>query len=571
MKSIRENFMKTKFLKLYSAGIFSMLITILLPMVDSIVGGQVIGENALTAINIVIPAYNVACFLGGLICFGIPVLYSNAIGSFDKKGANQIYSLGFVSSIAVGIIYFLVLVIFGELYINSYNSPAEIISLVRPYFFWYKLNILITPFYLFMNEMVMADGNEKLGTVSAITQFLVNLVLSFLFSHFLGIGGIGLASFLGTLSSTLVLLLHFFSKGCSLKFVRYFSFKKLCKIASFSMVDSLTYLYAALFVTFINRFIIANLGEEYLPIVSIYSFMFECMIMFNGVASALNPMVAIYDSEGNVRAVDTLMKFASRVAASFGVIVTVLLLVFAPLIPRVLGINSEELIEPSNFAVRSIALFFVFVSLHYEYSSYYNVQEKFITAIIMCALRDLILPVGMGFALGLNFGLTGLSIGIGCSIVITNLLVMLCIKIINRKMTYPRLFLNDDGRYDDYVYSFKTSPQEIMDTVSKAREELERHSVSAEIKNKVCLIIEESFMLIRERNGNKDILAECTLMIGDQIELIFRDMGIIFNLTDADSSISSFRQYIVNNIMDLYNDRNYLLTNSYNRSRFILK
>ena len=77
-------------------------------------------------------------------------------------------------------------------------------------------------------------------------------------------------------------------------------------------------------------------------------------------------------------------------------------------------------------------------------------------------------------------------------------------------------------------------------------------------------------MLIREKNGNKEILAECTLMVGNQIELIFRDMGIIFNLIDTDSAVSSFRQYIVNNIMDMYHNRNYLLTNSYNRSRFII-
>lgn len=77
-------------------------------------------------------------------------------------------------------------------------------------------------------------------------------------------------------------------------------------------------------------------------------------------------------------------------------------------------------------------------------------------------------------------------------------------------------------------------------------------------------------MLIREKNGNKEILAECTLMIGKQMELIFRDMGIIFNLIDTDSAVSSFRQYIVNNMMDMYHNRNYLLTNSYNRSRFII-
>ena len=562
-------FMKRKFLRLYMAGIFSMLVTIILPLTDSVIGGQVIGEDALVAINIVIPAFNVASFLGGLVCFGIPVLYSNAMGAFDKDEANRLYSIGLISSLFIGLLYFLILVFFGEYYIQSYGAEPGILELAHPYFFWYKLNILITPFFLFLNELVMADGNEMLGTISCVTQFVVNLVGSIILSHPLGMSGIGMASFLGTACSTGVLMLHYLSKGCSLKFVRYFNFKKLLKIASFSIVDSLTYLYAAIFVSVVNYFVIANIGEQYLPIVSIYSFMFEFMILFNGIAAALNPMVAIYNSEENYKSIHTVMKFASRVSVVFGALMTILMFIAAPAVPHILGINSSELVQMSTFAIRCIALFFIFVSLHYEYSSYYNVQQKFVVAVIMCMLRDLIFPLALGLSLGSLFGLTGLSIGIAIAIVITDLLVMLGVHLLNRKMTIPRLFLDDDGHVDTYVYNFKTSEHEIMQAIEQAMAELKNHSVPQNIQFKVSLIMEEGFMLIREKNDNKDILAECTLMIGDQVELIFRDMGVIFNLIDEDACLNSYRQYIVASIMPIYSKKNYLLTNSYNRSRFI--
>ena len=85
----------------------------------------------------------------------------------------------------------------------------------------------------------------------------------------------------------------------------------------------------------------------------------------------------------------------------------------------------------------------------------------------------------------------------------------------------------------------------------------------------VSVITEDVLMLIQEKNRNsqKPIHAECTLMIRpDCIKLILRDSGIIFNITDTDSSIGSFRQFFVSNLMLNQKEKFYLVTTGYNRS-----
>ena len=82
------------------------------------------------------------------------------------------------------------------------------------------------------------------------------------------------------------------------------------------------------------------------------------------------------------------------------------------------------------------------------------------------------------------------------------------------------------------------------------------------------LTIEEVCMLISEKNPDKKILSECTIIIGDDIQLIIRDNGIIFDITDTDCKISSIRSYVVANMMIHQQKKMHLVTTSYNRNIF---
>ena len=57
-------------------------------------------------------------------------------------------------------------------------------------------------------------------------------------------------------------------------------------------------------------------------------------------------------------------------------------------------------------------------------------------------------------------------------------------------------------------------------------------------------------------------------MLEEKIKIIFRDDGIIFNMTDTDSEISSFRSFVVSSLMEHYSDKANLTTTSYDRNVF---
>ena len=78
-------------------------------------------------------------------------------------------------------------------------------------------------------------------------------------------------------------------------------------------------------------------------------------------------------------------------------------------------------------------------------------------------------------------------------------------------------------------------------------------------------------MLILENNqGNQSVMAELTIMAGNDVELIFRDDGRIFDITDEDARLDSFRVYVLSRFEQQIREKNNITSLAYNRSRFKL-
>ena len=81
-------------------------------------------------------------------------------------------------------------------------------------------------------------------------------------------------------------------------------------------------------------------------------------------------------------------------------------------------------------------------------------------------------------------------------------------------------------------------------------------------------------MMIKERNADskKPLRAECTIIREDDgVRLIVRDSGVIFDITDSDGDINTFRQYIVSNLMLNQDRKLYMTTTGYNRNELFFR
>ncbi|MGN1338899.1 MAG: MATE family efflux transporter, partial [Oscillospiraceae bacterium] len=348
---MKKYFCNKKFRSLLFTGSVTTIIQYLLILSDTIVVGQILGEQELAAINVVKPFHSVAIFLASLISIGTSVFYSYEIGEFNKDKANALFGQGIILSVGSGLLM-LVIGVFGKTpYFNYLALSENVASSASDYFFFYQFVIMLLPLYTVLLEMVYSDGDGLICNISSAVQIIVNVAASVFFCFKLGILGVGLGTFLGLICSISVLFVHFFRKQNSLRFVWHVSIKDTLKVMKCGITDSSAYLFIGLTSFTATKFVVYMFGEYYLPVLLMVFNVIELTIVFDGIGQAVTPIVNIYRGEDNHVGIKRVMKTALIYAIAEGVTLSLLLFLFGSQIAELFGLTDKELIDLGRIAV----------------------------------------------------------------------------------------------------------------------------------------------------------------------------------------------------------------------------
>lgn len=79
------------------------IITSLLIMPDALIAGIFLGMDAVAGVNLITPVYSFASFCGRMFSLGVSILYSKAMGRFDKEEADRYFGLGITVTTVIGL------------------------------------------------------------------------------------------------------------------------------------------------------------------------------------------------------------------------------------------------------------------------------------------------------------------------------------------------------------------------------------------------------------------------------------------------------------------------------------
>lgn len=569
-----KTFLSRKFFSLLLSSSISLLVITVLALSDTLIAGVMLGEEAVSAICLVVPAYSLAGFAGCLISLGVPIIYSRAMGEFNKERADRCFAFGLFMAVVMGLILYTVFMLFGDAYLRFYEPSTSVFNAAKDYFFWYKYTILLLPIMTLMDEMVLTDGDETLSMVSGIVQIVGNIVCSIVFAKFVGIEGIGFGSFIGTLVALLVAFAHLLRKGNSLKLGFYFSLKLLVDVVKYSAIDAGTYLFLACFTAAMNRFITFAYGPEMLVLGAVILFVKEIQIVFDGVGEAFTPLMNIYLGEESYDAVKKCYGLSKKTAVVEGVVLTLLMILAAPFIVKLYDISDSVAYSYAVGGLRIEALGLVFLSLLYLLSSYYLLIDKIKLGFVMSALRDVLVVTPACIALGYFFGIYGMFAGVAVGPAIAYAISVLYIRFRYGKDNYPLLLSEKLKGFKHKFYEFKLNPESIVGTQHQVEKFLVENNIEQKTISKAKLLIEDLYMLIYEKNGvDKAVYAECTVIIREtDVQIITKDDGVLFDLSSEDVIAGSIIEFMVSGYMEkLKENKKYLTTMSYNRNTFRIK
>ena len=547
---------------------FSMVIEFLMGLADSVIAGNLLGETALAGLNLLQPPMNLVSFIACLLGTGTAICFSLETGRFQHDRACEMFSQGLWSAMLLGVICMLALALGRDAFLGLFGASKEVLGYTVPYWNWFVACAFLEPVAVLLANAVYADGGTRLCFWSYVAQLGGNCGVSVVLCKAMGISGCAIGTIVGNLVAIAVLSCHFLRRGHTLQLVRHFAMGDLVRICRSSFGDaSVRLCWAALFML-LNAFVISHYGPEKLPVLSVVLAVLGFSEAFNGPANAAQPVVGVYLGEQNTVGVRTVMRAATRVTLLEGAIVSVVLICWPQLMVRLVGIDDPGLVAPACTAVRLVAAGLVCTALGFLFNSYYLFIEREMLACSLTALANFVVPFALYQVCGRLFGVNGVWTALGLAPIVTIAIFGGFLVARYGRRQFP-LLLPGDRDAGLHVFNLMLTEQAITATSADVARLLREKGAPDNTVLRASLMTEEVFMAVKDRNGARLIRGEVTLDLnGDNVTLILRDDGEVFDITDADARITSLRTYLVASVMEAQAGRMNLTTTGYNRNVF---
>ena len=406
-------FATSKFRSFLPAATFAMAAEFLMGLSDSVICGHVVGETALSAVNLMQGVFEIVTFVGMMVAVGTSVLFATELGALHVRRARGYFTLGFISSIVFGLLIAATLAAVRMPVIAAFKASPEVSNMTAAYWLWFLPASLFQPIAFFLGTLCYTDGDARLSLCSYIVQLGGNCLLSVPLTMAFGVAGCATGTGIGSLLAIVVLLFHFRRKGCMLGFSRHFVLPDLLRVSRTSLGDASKNIGRAILMFALNAYVIAHFGSEMLPVLAVVVMTIGISEVFDGVANAAQPLASVYIGERNALLTKRVMRAAIATALIEGGGAMLLLLAFPKFMLLLAGIDNPATIPEATLAVRIVSIALPGLALVLLFNSYYVFinREKLSTALTLFAV--LVLPLVLFLMFGSLCGAHGVWFALG--------------------------------------------------------------------------------------------------------------------------------------------------------------
>ena len=534
-------------------------------MVDVLVAGHLFGGRSISSIHLISPLILASSFASMMVVCGTAHHYSYEMGRFKKKLAEEAAGQGFILTVICSVLLLIISFAIKNNFLESVTFSTKAAKYAWPYYTFIPLQLAVYPFFFLFQELVYADGGGRRCIYATVLQMAVNISASLLLGRLMGMAGLSLGTLLGLLTSVAVYVSWFFDKRCSIRFRWHFEGKEIIEVFRFSYAHASLSLYTAISRMIINKFVALNFEDSVLVTITVVVNVMELSVLFEGIAQAVEPMVNIYYGEKNPDGIRKMMKHAVRVALYEGIAVALVLMVFSRSLPKLYGIHPENIIDICSVALRIIAPAMPLISLMILFAVYYSVTGHLGITMLIALFRDLIFCTLFPVVLGKVFGLNGIWFGMALAYALTS--VMFVILLLHQHGEKFPLILEKRDIVSQDIMLTVASLMEIRDWAGR---ECEKRGIASKVRTKLEVMIEDLGMLIIEKNKKQPVLSEITISFKDDIKVVMRDDGVLYDVTNPDEALS-FRSMFISGLLKNGARSAYLFTQNYNRNVFSIK
>lgn len=510
-------------------------------IVDTMLVGNIIGPDAMSAVKIGMTVDNIMEIPGYVLGVGGSVVVGILLGKRELDKANRVFSTTFAVSLICGLV-FAVLSVTSPFLADMLTGGNSLAPDVSRFVFVTLLGAPVLSLALQFMNYVAVDNNPSVASAYVICANVINLVFDYLLLKYttLGTAGAALSTILGYGLGMLVLLKYLKSDKRMLKLVNPFTgFQEAFLLAAATGVPTLLYM---VFMTIkdaaLNTMIVKIIGNDAMAAYTVctnVTLLVELLV--GGIIGTVASIGSVIYGERDYFGVRTLIKHVTVYGYVVLAGLLVVLYAFTGQVVALFGIRGGGLAVTAADALRIFIVCLPFYLFNKLMVTYYQSTEKTKLAGLVTSLQNCVavLPAAVAtvFIAKATGGdmLNALMLAFILSELITILAAFLCRKLKYKDSGFLLLPKEDDVVCFDISIGGNIDEAELIPR--EIRKFCEENGVDPSKANMIAVAAEEMAVNIISYGGKKATSVDVNLCLQDgQLILRTRDNGLPFDPTE---------------------------------------
>ena len=410
---LSDHFSYGRLLRFTLPSIIMMVISSIYSVVDGLFVSNLVGDLALSSVNIVFPVAMIVGSFGFMLGTGGSAIVARTMGEGDQPLANRYFSMIIYAVVLLGVVLSAVCVIYMEPIARFAGASDALIGDCVVYG-----RILLAgsvPFMLqtsFQSFFVVAE-KPHLGLALSIAAGVTNMVMDYVLIAVcdLGVAGAAIATVMGYCVGGVLPLLYFLRpkrEGIRLTRTRFYG-KQLLNACTNGSSELMSNISASIVGILYNIQLMCLIGEQGVAAYSVMMYVdFVFVATFLGFSIGSAPIVSYHYGAGNHPELKNVFRKSMAVILCTSVAMVILSeLLSRPLSSAFVGYNAE-LLEMTVHGFRLFALCYLFCGINIYASSFFTALCNGALSALISFLRSLLLRGGMVLLMPILFDLDGI-------------------------------------------------------------------------------------------------------------------------------------------------------------------
>ena len=404
-------------------------------VVDGIFVGRYLGEDALAAINLIMPIIMIVEAISNMIATGASVNMSMLLGAQKREDASRVFSFSVKFILAFSFVISVLGFFFARPFI-CLISPGATEAAIRCGTDYLKVFALfgpLIPIYFATDNYLRVCGKQKLSMIIGVFTQLLNVVLDFLLIAVLhkGVRAAAVASCVSMVLGSIITLALFLGRRMDVYYTREnIPAAQFFRIAANGSSEFFSSIATSIMSVVMNLFLLKYGGTTAVAAFSIVMYVDSIIGMLNfGICDSLQPAISYCYGAGRTERMRAIFQrvLIATICVSFASFLFMLFV--GPHAAKIfIKPGDTELLSVSITAVKIFSFSYLVGWIDMCFSSFFTALDRPVRSLIVSFFGTLIFPIAFLFLLTAIWGLNGVWLMASAAAVASGILTLILAK-----------------------------------------------------------------------------------------------------------------------------------------------